>query len=165
MFHESYNFTNIDCNDLFIRARVLFPHTILNVIYHVYKHDTDVCEQDNEVFLIFIVAREYFRGRKIIYVFNTTLICYVKSFKEIADIFGAHNYILFIRFCIGFAETICLIHILMRDFCSVMTSFTYFLLFITAKLLAGADPEKNLTGFQPLIIMVGTHIYMVIFGF
>ena len=66
---------------------------------------------------------------------------HVNSSKEIAVIFGAHNYIIFVRFCTGLAcfeqtESICLINILIGDFWSVMTSICHiFLLFITAKLL------------------------------
>ena len=90
-------------------------------------------------FLIFIVARGYFCERKIIYVFTTTLTCYVKSSKEIAVVLGPQLHSVRI-FCIGFAcfeqtETICFILyfngrlLFSSDVCYI------FLVFITAKQL------------------------------
>ena len=116
---------------------MIFSHTILKCYLY---HDTDVCKQGNEVFLIFIVAREYFCERKIIYVFTTTLTCYVKSSKEIAVVLGPTSIHSARIFCIGFAcfeqtETICFILyfngrlLFSSDVCYI------FLVFITAKQL------------------------------
>ena len=115
---------------------MIFSHTILKCYLY---HDTDVCKQGNEVFLIFIVAREYFCERKIIYVFTTTLTCYVSRPKRLQSFWGPQLHSVRI-FCIGFAcfeqtETICFILyfngrlLFSSDVCYI------FLVFITAKQL------------------------------